>query len=98
MDKPLDKMTLEELLDFILESPHKTMRSMAKNEIMRREKAFRKSVEDALEETEQDERLGYPTATVVENAPLALIQCSLLHQVRAFKYVVMCLDKKDGEK
>lgn len=98
MDKPLHKMTLEELLDLILQSPHRTARVMAKNEIIRRENAFRKNVEEALEEIESDERLGYPTATVVENAPLALIQCGLDSQRRALKYVLMALDKKDGEK
>ena len=97
MDKPLDKMTLEELLDVILTSPHKTARVMAKNEIIRREKSFKKSVEDALDEIESDERLGYPTATVDVNAPLALIQCALENQRRALKYVLMALDKKDGE-
>lgn len=97
MDKPLDKMTLEELLDLILESPHKTMRSMAKTEVMRREKKFRKSVEDALKEIEEDGRLGYPTATVDVNAPLALIQCALEHQMRALKYVLIALDVKDGK-
>ncbi len=98
MDKPLHKMTFEELFDLILESPHKTMRVMAKNEVMRREQEFRKSIEDALTEIEEDERLGYPTATVVENAPLALIQCGLGAQVKALKYVLMVLDVKDGEK
>lgn len=66
-------------------------------ELISREKAFRKSVEDALAEIEDDERLGYPTATVVENAPLALIQCGLENQRRALKYVLMVLDKKGGE-
>lgn len=65
-------------------------------ELIRREKAFRKNVEEALAEIQDDERLGYPTATVVENAPLALIQCGLENQVRAIKYVLILLDKKDG--
>lgn len=97
-EKPLDKMTLEELLDLMIDTPHKTIRSMVRNEILRREKKFRKSVEEALKEIEEDERLGYPTATVDVNAPLALIQCGLNAQVRALKYVLMCLDVKDGEK
>jgi hypothetical protein len=67
-------------------------------ELVSREQSFRKKVEDALEEIEQDERLGYPTATVDVNAPLALIQCGLNAQVRALKYVLMVLDVKDGEK
>ncbi len=98
MDKPLDKMTLEELLDLMIDTPHKTLRSMVRNEILRREKKFRKSVEEALKEVEEDERLGYPTATVDVNAPLALIQCALQHQVRALEYVLMALDVKDGQK
>lgn len=66
-------------------------------ELIRREKLFREKVEGALKEIEEDERLGYPIATVDVNAPLALIQCALQHQVRALKYVLMSLDVKDGE-
>lgn len=89
MDKPLDKMTLEELLDLMIDTPHKTMRSMVRNEILRREKKFRKSVEGALKEVEEDERLGYPTATVDVNAPLALIQCALPAPSEGFE---ICID------
>lgn len=97
MEKSLDQITMEELLNLIMNSSHKTMRSMAKTEIMRREKKFRQIVEEALKEIQEDERLGYPTATVDVNAPLALIQCGLQSQVNALKYVLMALDVKDGK-
>jgi hypothetical protein len=70
---------------------------MAMQEIQRREKNFRKAVQDALDEIENDERLGYPTATVFENAPLALIQCGLENQRRSLKYVLMALDVFEGD-
>jgi hypothetical protein len=34
-------------------------------------------IEIRLQELLSDERLSYPLATIVENAPLALIQCQL---------------------
>lgn len=96
----LSKITLSELLKVVRGEllASETVRDMAMQEILRREKAFREKVQEALEEIESDERLGYPTATVVENAPLALIQCGLGAQVRALKYVLMVLDVKDGKK
>lgn len=97
MEKSLDQITMEELLNLIMNSSHKTMRSMAKTEIMRREKKFRQIVEEALKEIQEDERLGYPTATVDVNAPLALIQCALSHQVKTLKEVLKVLDVKDGK-
>lgn len=66
-------------------------------ELISREEAFRKSIEDALAGIEKDDRLGYPAATVFENAPLALVQCGLENQRRVLKYVLMALDQKDGE-
>lgn len=90
--------TLEEILEIMVNSPHRLVRSLAKNEIIRREENFRKSIQDALNEIEADERLGYPTATVVVNAPLALIQCGLDSQRRALKFVLKALNTKDGEK
>lgn len=96
----IDTMPFEKLLNIILDEKANTpkAREMAKNEIMRREKAFRKEIEASLRKIEEDERLGYPTATIDINAPLALIQCALQHQVRALKYVLIVLDAKDGEK
>lgn len=99
MESPFKKMPFEDLLDLVLDHERSTLRArvLAKREILRREMLFRRAIEDALAEVENDERLGYPTATVVENAPLALIQCGLDSQRRALKYVLMVLDKKDGE-
>lgn len=96
----LQKMEFKNLLQTIRgELPaSETVRDLAMQEIERREKNFRKAIEDALAEIEGDERLGYPTATVDVNAPLALIQCGLENQRRALKYVLMALDVKDGEK
>lgn len=48
-------------------------------------------VEKLLDEVKSDERLGYPTATVIENAPLALIQCGLENQVSALGHVLKIL-------
>ncbi len=99
MEMELKKLSLEKLLGIVRGEfvSSETVRDMAMQEILRREKTFREEVEGALAEIEEDERLGYPTATVVENAPLALIQCGLDSQRRALKYVLMALDKKDGE-
>ncbi len=37
----------------------------------------KQEIQEKLFDVEKDERLSYPTATVIENAPLALIQLSL---------------------
>lgn len=99
MELDLKKLPLEKLLEIVRgnSTSTETVRDMAMQEILRREKSFREKVEGALAEIEQDERLGYPTATVFENAPLALIQCGLESQRRALKYVLMALDKNDGQ-
>lgn len=100
MEKPFKMMPFEALLEIVLNNDQNSLRAreLAKQEIERREKAFRKSIEDALAEIEEDERLRYPTATVDVNAPLALIQNGLEAQVRALKYVLTVLDVKDGGK
>jgi hypothetical protein len=98
MELNFKEMTFKNLLATVRgELPaSETVRDLAMQEIERREKAFRKAIEDALAEIEEDERIGYPTATVFENAPLALIQCRLESQRKALKYVLIVLDKKDG--
>lgn len=48
-------------------------------------------IKERLKELEGDERLGYPTASIQINAPLALIQLSLGTQVDILKWV---LDEK----
>ena len=35
---------------------------------------------------QSDERLGYPTATIIENAPLAMIQLALETKISEFKH------------
>ena len=40
-------------------------------------KTVKDIIDDKLNEIVSDERLSYPTATIVENAPLALIQLEL---------------------
>ena len=99
MSGRIEKMPFEKLLQIVRDDRANTekARDMAMQEILRREKSFREEVEGALAEIEEDERLGYPTATVFENGLLALVQCGLDSQRRALKYVLMALDKKDGE-
>lgn len=45
-------------------------------------------IREKLEEITKDERLGYKTATIVENAPLALIQLSLETKRDVLKWVL----------
>lgn len=45
-------------------------------------------IREKIKELESDERLSYPVATVVENAPLALIQLSLETQIGMLKWVL----------
>jgi hypothetical protein len=99
MSGRIDKMPLNKLLEIVRDDLASTekARDMAVKEILRRENAFRKIVEGALTAVEGDERLGYPTATVFENAPLALAQCGLENQRRALKYVLKALDAMEGE-
>jgi S-adenosylmethionine:diacylglycerol 3-amino-3-carboxypropyl transferase len=92
-----EKMKYSQLLDMLKSGASPVTQVKIVEEIQRRENIFRETVNNALSEIEEDERLQYPTATVVENAPLALVQCGLENQIRALKYVLMALDKKDGE-
>lgn len=48
----------------------------------------REQIEAKLRQIEADERLGYKTATVFENAPLALVQTSLKAQRDILKWVL----------
>lgn len=47
-----------------------------------------KEVKKKLKKIESDERLSYPTATIVENAPLALIQLELEMKRDTLKWVL----------
>lgn len=51
---------------------------------MREEKTIKKM----LKRLEADERLKYPTATIVENAPLALIQLEMESKIGVLKWVL----------
>lgn len=98
MNNSFKKMSFEALLDLVLDHERSTLRArvLAKREILRREMLFRRAIEDALAQVENDERLGYPTATVQVNAPLALVQCQLEAQVKTLKEVLRVLGVKDG--
>lgn len=47
-----------------------------------------KEIRDQLNKIRSDERLSYPTATIVENAPLALIQLDLEAKIDALEWVL----------
>jgi len=47
-----------------------------------------KEILDKIKELESDERLSYPTATIIENAPLALIQLEMESKITALKWVL----------
>jgi len=48
----------------------------------------KKDIEKKIEELQEDERLGYPNATVFSNAPLALIQLSLKAKLDALNWAL----------
>lgn len=48
----------------------------------------KKEIKAALTAIESDKRLSYKTATIVENAPLALIQLELETQQATLKWVL----------
>ena len=48
----------------------------------------KQEIETKLKEIKADKRLGYPTATIVENAVLALTQLSLEKQRNTLEWVL----------
>jgi|GEM_PF-5181669 len=66
------------------------------NEIRRRLSAGRKAVQKKLDEVLADERLSYPSATIVENAPLALEQLTLETWRSALRWVLKTLEEGNG--
>ena len=48
----------------------------------------KKEIEKKMKEIEADKRINYPTATISENAPLALIQLHLETQRDVLKWVL----------
>jgi len=61
-----------------------------RNKIKGERKKMRKKkvIEKMLAVLESDERLKYPTATIVENAPLALIQLEMESKISVLKWVL----------
>jgi len=51
-----------------------------------------KAIQEQIDVMKADERLGYPTATIVENAPLALIQLSLQTKINALRWALEEID------
>jgi len=49
-------------------------------------------IQKQIDVMEADERLSYPTATIVENAPLALIQLSLQTKINALRWTLEKID------
>lgn len=47
-------------------------------------------IKNKIKEIETDERMKAKTATIDINAPLALIQCGLEHQLTILKWVLKC--------
>ncbi len=67
------------------------MRQVRVNFIMKGERSKMKSekeIRKQLKKIESDKRLSYPTATIVENAPLALIQLELEMKRDTLKWVL----------
>ncbi len=48
---------------------------------------------ETIKELEADERLSYPTATLAENAPLALIQLELETKIKTLKGTLQSIDE-----
>lgn len=48
----------------------------------------KKEIQAKIDEFSKDERLSYPSATVIENAPLALIQLELETKIYTLKWVL----------
>jgi hypothetical protein len=97
MSGRLEKMPLKKLLEIVRDDFSSTpkAREIAAQEILRRSNQSLtaiKRIKEELAKIESDERLGYPTATVIENAPLALVQCGLENQRRAIKWVLFILE------
>lgn len=47
-----------------------------------------KQIKDKIREIENDKRYKYPTATIVENAPLALVQLEMESFIGILKWVL----------
>lgn len=48
----------------------------------------KKQIINKIKELSNDERLSYPTATIIENAPLALIQLELECKIAILKWIL----------
>jgi hypothetical protein len=58
----------------------------------------REEIEKRIAELKADERLGYPSANVFTNAPLALIQVALKNEIMALNWVLKESEKKEEMK
>lgn len=65
----------------------------ASNEIRRRLSAGKAAIQKKLDEVQADERLSYPTATIQENAPLALEQLALETWRSALRWVLKTMEE-----
>ncbi len=66
------------------------------NEIRRRLKHGKSAIQKKLDEVQADERLSYPTATIAENAPLALEQLTLETWRSALRWVLKLMEESNG--
>jgi hypothetical protein len=65
---------------------------------MRNFKELEKFIKDEIAEIENDERYHYATASVLINAPLALIQTEMRAKMNAYKGVLKKIKELEGVK
>ena len=65
---------------------------------MRNFKELEKFIKDEFAEIENDERYHYATASVLINAPLALIQTEMKAKLNAYKGVLKKIKELEGAK
>lgn len=65
-------------------------------EIEKRMGASKSAIQKKLDEVQADERLSYPTATIRENAPLALEQLALETWRSALHWVLKTMEESNG--
>ena len=65
---------------------------------MRNFKELEKFIKDEIAEIENDERYHYATASVLINAPLALIQTEMRAKMNAYKGILKKIKELEGVK
>lgn len=95
MTGKLENLTMNKLLEIIRDEEASTpkARTIAIGEIQRRIK----QITERLAAYEADERGHYPTATIFENAPLALVQLGLETGKRELKWILKLIDGNGDE-